>query len=263
MEKNNKIEETKKKLFAKKKKKFKFFLTLICVVLIVFFSFFIKKQVLEFLHTNPQFYIKKIEIYPKEISHKIENTIDLESEKNLLFINGKDLRQRILNFLEIEDCSIIKKFPNTLEIYLKLRKPWAILNWENKNYIIDKKGIILSEDTYYETPFYFVYGVEIEIEGKCVRNIQKLNILLEIEKWYNYFNVGNHFKLRKIDLTNLNHIILSDGVREIYLTSENIKEKFEKLSLILRKIKDYEYIDLRFKDAYVKIRKNEKSNNSN
>jgi Na+/H+ antiporter NhaA len=93
-----------------------------------------------------------------------------------------------------------------------------------------------------------------EKENK-VEEVDKINILKEIEKWYNYFNIGNFLKIKKIDISDINKIEISDGIKSIFFTRENIKIKMEKLLYVLKNLKnDYEYIDTRFKNFYIKLK---------
>ncbi|MCS7179919.1 MAG: cell division protein FtsQ, partial [bacterium] len=135
-----------------------------------------------------------------------------------------------------------------------------ILKYEDKSFLIDKNGIILNN--YNEnSSLIVIYGIKINEKESKIEESEKLIILSELEKWYNYFNIKNYFKISRIDISNLNKIEISDGERSILLTSVKLKEKMEKLSFILKQIKkNFEYIDMRFKDAYIKIR-NEGTNN--
>ncbi|MCX7917377.1 MAG: FtsQ-type POTRA domain-containing protein [bacterium] len=254
-----KLEEIRIRSLARKRNKIKAFLFLFLFFIISYGFLYTKKRILNLLWNLEIFKIKHIKIYPE---NKIEmlKFLEIEEEQNLLFIDIKSLIEKINSLPEIEECKIKKVFPSTIEIHIKERKPWKILKYEDKSFLIDKNGIILNN--YNEnSSLIVIYGIKINEKESKIEESEKLIILSELEKWYNYFNIKNYFKISRIDISNLNKIEISDGERFILLTSVKLKEKMEKLSFILKQIKkNFEYIDMRFKDAYIKIR-NEGTNN--
>ncbi len=262
-ERNKKIEEFRKKIEARRKRKLKIFFFIIIIGFLIYGFYFIKNRTLKFLWNLETFKIKEIEIYPENIAPLIKAVLELEKDKNLLFLDAESLRERINSISEVEYCKILKKYPSTLHIDITLRNPWAILKNEDGEYIIDKKGFIIKSNTE-NTSLLVVYGVKVNKNENRVEEIEKINILNEIEKWYNYFNLGNFLKINKVDISNPNKIEISDGERSIYFTGEKIKEKIENLSIVLKNLKnDFEYIDTRFKNFYIKLKNEGKNNNSN
>jgi len=261
-EKNKKINEIKKRRMQKKIKKIKIICIFMLIPFIIFGLYHLKKKVSNFLWNTDVFKIKEIRIFPEEISPLIKELIELEKDKNLLFLDIEEIRNKILSIPEIEDCKIIKDFPSSLQINIKLRVPWAILKTNQKEYLIDKDGVIINDKE--KNVNLEIYGVKVnEIENK-IEEKEKIRILNEFYKWYNYYNMGNFFKIKIIDISELNKIKVSDGERKIFLRSEIIKEKMEKLAFVLKNLKsDFEYIDTRFKDFYVKFRENGKGDNNN
>jgi len=261
-EKNKKIDEIKRRLILRRRKKFKFILISLSFLLIIFGFYYLEKKITDFLWNAEIFKIKEIKIYPEEISPLIKELLELEKDKNLLFLNMEELRNKILSIPEIENCKIIKDFPSSLQINIMLRIPWAILKNGEKEYLIDKNGAIINGKG--EKVDFEIYGIKVNDTENKIEEKEKIKILNEFYKWYNYYNISNFFRVKIVDISDLNKIEISDGERKILLKSEDIKEKIEKLNFVLKNLKnDFEYIDTRFKDFYVKFKENGKSNNSN
>lgn len=253
-EKNKKIEEIKKRVILQRKKKIRIFKYFFLIGIILCSFFFIRIKTLKFLWNLETFRIKEIKIYPEDMT-KIIELIEIEKNKNLLFLDADNLMEKINSISEIDGCKIIKKFPSTLEIIISLRKPWAILKYDEKEFLIDKNGVVLSNEGK-NIPSLLIYGIKVNEKENKVEENEKIKILSEIERWYNYFNIGNYFKIKKIDISELNKIEISDGEKSVFFTEENIKIKMEKLLTILKKIdNNFEYIDTRFKNFYIKLKK--------
>lgn len=65
---------------------------------------------------------------------------------NILTLNTDKLREELLGIREIEDVSISRKLPSIVEIRLSLRQPSFQFLYKGSYHIIDKHGIILSEN---------------------------------------------------------------------------------------------------------------------
>lgn len=259
---NKKIEDLRKRIGERKRRKFRILFFILFSGIIIYGVFFIKKKTLNYLWNLETFKIKEIKISPPDAIPLITQIIEIEKDKNLLFLKSDELREKINSINEIEDCKIIKSFPSTLEIEVKLRNPWAILKTEKGEFVIDREGVII--DRPFLNAELEIYGIKVNQEGNKIEEIYKIEILKEIDRWYNYFNIGNLFKWKRIDISNLNKIEISDGERKIYFTKENTKGKMERLLFVLKNLKgDFEYIDTRFKDFYVKFKSDGKSNHSN
>lgn len=250
--KNKKIEEIRQRISSRRKKKLKILFFLMFIGFIIYGFYFIKGKTLNFLWNLETFKIKEIKIYPENKSPLIKELIELEKDKNLLFLDIDNLREKINSLSEVEDCKILKIFPSTLEINIILRIPWAILMDGDKKYVIDKNGVIINRN--YENIPLKIYGVKISQENR-IEEPEKIIILNELDKWYNYFNIKKFFKISSIDISDLNKIEISDGERKIYFTKENIKEKVETLFIVLKNLNnDFEYIDTRFKNFNIKFK---------
>jgi cell division septal protein FtsQ len=261
-EKSRKIDEIRKRIRQRRKKRFKILFIFVFFLLTVFCIYYLEKKTMNFLWNSKLFKIKEIKIYPEEISPFIRELLELEKDKNLLFLDVEEIRTKILSISEVEDCKIIKEFPSTLQINIIYRIPWAILKTQQREYLIDKNGMIINDKK--GNVELEIYGIKVnEVENK-IKEKEKIKILYELYKWYNYYNIGNFFKMKRMDISELNKIKISDGEREILFKSEISPQTMEKLVIVLRNLKnEFEYIDTRFKDFYVKFKNNGKSYHSN
>jgi len=97
-------------------------------------DFFFKIKNIEITNTN---LINKDIIYQK--LHKIY-------QKNILFIDRKDVEQPLKSIDFLEKIDVKKKYPNTIIIKVYESKPIAILYKKNTKYIIDSLSNLISYD---------------------------------------------------------------------------------------------------------------------
>ncbi len=64
---------------------------------------------------------------------------------NILTLNTKKLRDELLEIKEIDDVSISRKLPSTVEVRLRLRKPSFQFFYKGKYHMVDINGIILAD----------------------------------------------------------------------------------------------------------------------
>lgn len=86
----------------------------------------------------------------------------LKGGERIFLISLEELRERILSNKNIEEVTIARRLPGTLEIIIKEREPLAILEKDNKGYLIDKKGVIL--DRILPEDYFFYPVVKIHDE---------------------------------------------------------------------------------------------------
>ncbi len=249
------IREIRQRIWEKRKNKIKIIFIIILILSLIYLSFKIKNSTIKFLWQLDTFKLKEVEIVPDKAKFYIEPVLELEKDKNLLFIDIDDLRQMILNIPEVENCKIKKIYPDKLYIDISLRKPFVSVIYNERKYIIDKNGVVLS-DIEEEKNYIDIYG--IKIEQNCVNETDrwKLNILDEIKKWYNYFNLRKFFLVNQINFISPNEIILYTDKGSIKIRRTDIKSQMEKLSILLQEVQGnierWEYIDLRYKNIYKK-----------
>ena len=120
------------------------------LILIVFIGLFY------FLVFSSFFQIKEIKISgnQKVLTEDLENTIQNQIVRNLFFFPTKSIflvnlnktKEAILGkFPQIIQISFKRKFPYTLEAKIEERKPVAVFDQGEKNFLLDKEGIIFEE----------------------------------------------------------------------------------------------------------------------
>ncbi len=64
---------------------------------------------------------------------------------NILTLNTNNLRNELMTIKEIDEVSITRKLPSTVEVRLSLRQPAFQFLYKGKYNILDKHGVIISE----------------------------------------------------------------------------------------------------------------------
>ena len=242
---------------GKRKKRIKTILFLIMLAGLLYGIFHIKNIVIKFLWGLDGFTLKDVRIIPDNARTLVTQVIEIESGKNLLFLNIDELRDKILMIQEIDNCKVKKIYPDTLVIELEIRKPWMLVENRGNTFFIDKKGKVVYPIEENFVVFTKASSIDIETDGVTQQDLWKIEVLKDIEENYNRINLQKYIKPELIDLADSNNIAMyvEDG-RKIILTKNNIGEKFEVLKIILEEClknnQQWEYIDIRFQHPVVK-----------
>jgi len=99
------------------------------------------------LYFTKLFVLKEIKVYgnAKVSKEEVLRLLDLKGGEILYRLNLDELRERLKKHHLIEDTILRRQLPSTLEVQIKERSPLAILVQNNKGYLIDRNGVILSE----------------------------------------------------------------------------------------------------------------------
>ncbi|RKX60681.1 MAG: hypothetical protein DRP29_02200 [Thermodesulfobacteriota bacterium] len=169
------------------------------------------------LYFTDLFVLREIRILGnnKVSKEEIIKIINLKGGERLYRIPLTEVKKRILNnFKYVENVIIVRKLPSTLEINIKEKKPIGILLYNNKKYLIDKKGEIISEALPIDYDFYpFIEIKNEEFKSKFFQ------FLVWLKNNKTYLPVYE----------NLSKIILSQN-RLIFITRKNIKIYFPVIS---------------------------------
>lgn len=205
------------------------------------------------------FKVKEVKVVPENARPVLSQVIALENPENLLFLDVDAWNKKVSGIHEVEKCFIIKEFPSTLRIEVILRKPWVFIERNWGGIYIDREGKIIEAPQ--NTPYFVkASGINTERNSVAEEDLWKIDALQEIEKWYNYYNLQQDFTLEQVTIVKPTEIILSDKEnKRIFLIYDNLKEQFENLKNIIEKCKkdgkEWEYIDVRFKNIPVGIKK--------
>ncbi len=178
----------------------------------ILFTLTIIIGIIYILYFTNLFILKEIKVLNTKRVDKNEiiKLTGLKGGEKLFRISMNKLKKRILTNNNIEDVTIVRRLPGTLEIRIKEREPLAILVKNNRGYLIDKNGVILSgilpED-------YFFYPV-VEIKNKTFeKKLFKFLVWLKNNK--NYLPV--YESLAKIILAEDKLILITKKHLTIYL----------------------------------------------
>ncbi len=115
------------------------------------------------LYFTDFFVLREIRVTSKQISkEEIIKLTGLKGGERLFRLNLREIRDKIKNHPWVEDCTIFRKIPSTLDIFIKERVALGILIRNNKGYLMDKKGFLLRE--IYPQDYLFYPVVEFKNE---------------------------------------------------------------------------------------------------
>ncbi len=161
---------------------------------------------------------------------------------NILTLNTTNLSNELMEIKEINEVSISRKLPSTVEVRLSLRQPAFQFLYKGKYNVIDKNGVILSETGKKLDGIMVIRDIEPsdlkDIFPGISSLIDKRNIIEYISFREPY---GTALKLK--------------GTSEIFYTGNNVDLKKVKQYLKIRKKLGYNQkiiksVDLRFKNRF-------------
>jgi len=257
----NKIKKIKPKKSILKSPVFWLAVLFLAIVALVFYVLFF----------CPEFFVKNILVSGNEKinSEQIKNLVAENMPRkifsfgrwslvsgSIFFADTKNMEKKALTgFPRIESLSILKKYPQTLEVQIKERRPVAVF-CQNECFFIDGNGIIFAP---LETPFltgFIVRQTPEQKESYVGEQAVQKNIMQELAKIEK--NLKDNFNI------NISEALISSPLRLDVRTSENWQIYFDlnsdmnlqlvKLNSLLKNEisqnarEKLEYIDLRFKD---------------
>ncbi len=237
------------KQYKKVKQLFEYLLSMMMVLILAVFIFK---------------YVQEVNLFSKIDIDITGNTFVYEStirERIQPFINGSifqvdlDGIQSAVSEIEyVETAQVSRVLPNCLVLQVVERSPLLLINLNEENFILDRKGKLLSAEKraigYFPVPIITI-PPEFENEFTTTENISALFdfILLTYPGFYN--------NLSEVLIQDNLWIFYSDNNTRIYtrpeklLTQFTVLKNFERTVYPLRQIKDYSYIDLTIKNQVV------------
>ncbi|MCL5408673.1 MAG: hypothetical protein M1135_01440 [Candidatus Omnitrophica bacterium] len=242
-------ERLKQERIKKLKRAFFIFISLAGIFLLVFLRIMVPK----YFHHLSIFKVRKIVVEPAVYQPLMSAYVGNVMSENILFLDLNPIYNTIKKCYFVENCSLKKILPGTLLINLSLRIPLFEVIDGDKFALMDKDGYFLPFDSNFKG--WVVKGMQVGSIGEKSTDDEKLKILLKIERWYNYYNIGNLFQADTVSLENLEKIKMSGREGDVFLYPKNFKRKFEQLQIVLETCKKenfpFKYIDLRFNQPYV------------
>lgn len=246
----------REKLIEEKKKRIRKWMYVFSILTGLFLIIFARFSIPQWLKSLSLFSLKNVIVEPVDYTSFLKEYISLPEGISLFAIDMAGIYSQLKQIYFVEDCMIEKHFPDTLIIRLKIRSPWVLVVDENSSAIIDRNGYFLGMDMDFKG--WIVEGIRIQAIGSRTDDQGKIAVLKEIEQWYNYYGIGNLFRVDKISLKDSDKIELRSQDMSIYIHKEGIDRQLETAKEVLSNCKknnfSFEYIDVRFKEPYVKER---------
>lgn len=212
---------------------------------------------INFFYNSNYFKITDINIEGSEhydVRH-IGNFLEDLKGSNIFEIDKKKIEDSIIdNMVWIKSVELKKIFPDSINIFLEERKPFLIINYKNKYYLLDKEAVILEEISTsqfddYEDLLIVAGAVEYNLDPGDV--IAKKNIL-SCADIYRGFDDGlkNIIKEAGIEDNIYGDIFFMthDGLKIVFGNSDKTTKKIEILKLLLKEETNYIIINLKSPD---------------
>ncbi len=254
MKKRNK-ESAKSSFFS-----FYFFRNLFVGILVIGLIFVLGRALFVNVKTSELFRIRSIVVSDPSMQFiKSSRLINLKGH-NIFSVNLNLLaRQLQLQYPEIAEIKLLKKFPDQIVVATRKRFPFAHTSIRNKDLALDAQGIVLSSSSKIPQDLPLILGVAPQkspiVPGTQLKS-EELKIALDVLKIFRMNKYLSVYKILRIDVTNLSQVefYLTDSLKVI-IDQSNISEKIQLLSLILSQaklqIEEVNYIDLRFKEPII------------
>lgn len=244
----------REKLIEEKRKRIKRWLSGFIILLVICIIICLRCFLPLWFKQLSIFKVKNIIVEPQIHSSFIRTYISIPESTCILYLDLEDIYKKIKQIYFIEDCSIEKHLPDTIFIKLKARTPWVVVSDAKRAVIMDRQGFFLPLQENFRA--WNIVGMDPGEIGKQTTEIEKLNILKEIEQWYNYYGIGNIFSVNTILIEDIDRIILTNSEGCVYIRGDGIQSQIETLKKVLVNCKknnfQFEYIDMRFDQPYVK-----------
>ena len=193
---------------------------------------------------NDRFLVKKINVNTKfpEINKKIRSKIDFLYSENIFFIKEYELYNDLNEFKFLENISIRKKYPSTLDIYANRTDILAVTYIDNKKYYLGNNGK-------------FIQTLNIDFDKKLPVIFGKF----EVKAFFNLVNLINTHKIEDEKIKkyyfhkNKRWDLYFDNKYVIMLPNKNIIEALKLYKEFKQKkfIKDNTIIDLRVNNRII------------
>lgn len=220
------------------------------------FTLFAMAGFIAFATFSPYFEIKKINIIRDNPNLNVEAVQEILQPfrgRNLIFLDIKKLKVSLLeNFLEFRSIEITEKWPDTINIAIKLSPPaFTIFDIESANFaVISNDGVILSLQPDNSLPV---------LKIKNIKKPFSPGDLFVEKEWLDKIQEANGLLLNQIKLTTKDIVLLPIAREAHFITNDetaiwfdlrtDIPDQVRKLELGANKIglysKKLEHIDLR------------------
>ncbi|WP_244668457.1 cell division protein FtsQ/DivIB [Candidatus Liberibacter africanus] len=221
-----------------------FFIVFFCAIVGVY-GIFIgghTRYVINFIDSFIGFSIDKVRIIGnvETLEGDVIRCLELNRSTSLISFDAVKIQNNLLSLPWIANAEIHKVYPDTIEIRLTERIPYAI--WQNNSslYLIDKNGYVIS--SLKNTRFSYLPMLIGENINKAIRSFEKLSTIEEITKLVKSYHWVAE---RRWDLHLYNGIIIKLPEEKFDTAISNILELQDKYKILDR---DISIIDMRLPD---------------
>ena len=193
--------------------------------------------------TTPAFNIQNIVVYGNE-KISVDTYISLSKlnigSTNLFAFTNGSIKERLKENAYVEDVTVKRKLPNTIELYVTERKVAYQIAYSNQYIDLDSQGYILEiQDKKLDFPIIKGFSsIQQALQpGKRLDrdDLVKLNIVSKIINYCKYNNIEN--QITSLDVTDTSNYILNfeKDNKIVYLgDASNISERLSLLKTILK-----------------------------
>jgi len=193
------------------------------------------------------FDVTKVSVKGKniELIDDLVNTIKGLEGRNILEIDKKKMKDKILEDVRVKDVVIKAQMPDVLLFDIKEKEPFVYIEYKGKFYISDELGKIygyMKESKKYNMPLFRIdHEKEIKEFIEIMNKISFKDEISQIYKVSNGIAITTNTGIKII--TNIDVDIKKYGV---------VKRLYDQVKPQNHKEKKVEYIDLRFEDYIIK-----------
>lgn len=230
----------RKKIFQTKA--FWFFLFLFCFSYFLFFFFYL----------SPVFQLKEIEIDSNDEMFAKRIMLEIKPGVNLLFLNPKEISSNLKEkYIELKEISIEKKLPSRIGIKIVKRMPVLIFCQKETNdcFLADDDGFLFKRAENEKL-------LKIELLGNLSLGQTVLNKekILKISRIIAGLNQVSFFPAQAEWENDVFRVLILKKTSLFFDLEKEVDWQLEKFFTFInqeeikKKMNDFEYIDLRFKD---------------
>ena len=171
--------------------------------------------------------------------------LNISNKSSIILYDINKARKRLLELPWVKNISIMKLYPNILNISISEKKPYALWKYNNITYIIDKNGNIITNKIQKKN---FNHLILLKNNGAQKKAKQIIDLLNYFPILYNQTKIATLINNRRWNLLINKNII-------VYLPEKYLKNALKKLDKIEKNYhilsKKINIIDMRIQDRLV------------
>jgi len=216
------------------------------------------------LYADPRLSIKEVAVYPPFALNNGRRE-DLETKvlgKNIFKVDLENLAAKLQDNPEVQTARVSRKFPASLSVYIKTRRPVALIQFSPKSSygLMSEDGMILDvlkqSDPSYVLVQAYGMGITSPTAGRKIKN----PAMGEVTKFLNTFwhhSVSKREPLTGISIDHLGNVAITLGEGPNIRLGKRPSERIETLEKMMYLLEgesraSIEYVDLQYDNVIVK-----------